>query len=203
MGRSPWWLPWVIYCPLALLGGGLSWVQRGAVFTAPSAPAFASDPRAALGLGFVLALALVGLTLFATRVLVARTRWARTLHLDLRAALFGASKRRLLALALASAVGEELFFRGALVPLCGVAVSAVLFGALHYSSRANYAGFMAWATLMGLAFGALFLGSGSLWPAIFAHAAINFENMKYICRHAPTPLDSAPRAPQRAWLRRL
>jgi membrane protease YdiL (CAAX protease family) len=81
-------------------------------------------------------------------------------------------------LSLAAGVAEELAYRGyaipVLAPLMGVggavALTSVVFGVLH--------GYQGWlgtlrTALMGslLAFG--FLASGSLWPAIVAHTAID------------------------------
>jgi hypothetical protein len=80
-----------------------------------------------LGLGV-----LVGaMTLLSTRVLVRRFRWARALHHALRPAVHGAGDAGLWLVAVASATGEELLFRGLLVPLLGVVVSSIVFGALH------------------------------------------------------------------------
>jgi len=122
----------------------------------------------------------------ATRWLVRHTRWARSLRVTLRSALLGASSRRLLLLALSSSLAEELLFRAALLPSIGVLASSLIFGALHNSaSRDSQLPWMLWATLMGLVFGLLFVASGSLLAPLFAHAAINYENMHYVCSEQP------------------
>jgi len=82
----------------------------------------------------------------------------------------------LLALALGSAVGEELFFRGllqrALEPRLGaagaIAVAALAFGAAHGDWVHGGA-----AAVLGLYLGALAQAAGSIRPAIAAHAANN------------------------------
>lgn len=186
--RSPWWLPWALYGPLGAFGAAIAWLHRGAVITAPMVPGverLSHEDSHALGLGLAIALALTAATLLATRLLVRGTRWARSLHTSLRSSLLGASNLRLLALASASALAEELFFRAALVPAFGMYASALLFGILHASPRGTYVAWMIWATLMGVAFGALFLTSGSLLPPLLAHALINFGNMHFVCKYDP------------------
>jgi membrane protease YdiL (CAAX protease family) len=189
MGRSVWWLPWAVYGPLAALGAALAWFLHGQVLRAPPGPRFLADGQLAQLVGMALALLVTWVTLGTTRWLVTHTRWARTLHGTLRAALFGATPQRLLLLAVCSAVAEELFFRAALLPLVGVFASSLIFGLLHVSARETYLGWMLWASLMGAVFAGLFLGSGTLLAPIVAHAAINYENMRYLCAFDPTEVD--------------
>lgn len=199
MGRSAWWLPWAVYGPLACLGAGLSWLTRGTVLSAPPGPRFSDERWSALALGIVLAILVTALTVQGTRWLVARTRWARTLRDSLRSALVGATRSRLLVLAGLSAVAEELFFRAALMPWLGVLLSSLVFGLLHVSARETYLGWMLWASLMGLIFAGLFVGSGSLLAPMVAHATINYENMQYLCSSAPSGLTLDTSAEQ--WVR--
>jgi membrane protease YdiL (CAAX protease family) len=136
-----------------------------------------------LGLGLVLG----STTIAATPPMVRRWRWARALHLALRPAAHGAGNATLLLVALASAMGEELLFRGLLVPLAGVAASSVAFGLMHQiSGRARW-GWMAWATVMGLLFGEIFAMTGSLIGPFIAHAAINHSNLRFLRDNDPTP----------------
>jgi uncharacterized protein len=136
-----------------------------------------------LGLGV-----LVGATtIAATPAMVRRWSWARALHLALRPAVHRAGDGALLAVALASAVGEELLFRGLFVPLVGVVVSSVAFGVLHQiRGRARW-GWIGWATLMGLLFGEVFAMTGSLLGPLLAHAAINHTNLRFLRDNDPTP----------------
>jgi membrane protease YdiL (CAAX protease family) len=136
-----------------------------------------------LGLGIVLA----ATTIAATPVMVRRWRWARALHLALRPAVYRAGDGALLSVALASAVGEELLFRGLLVPLVGVGVSSVAFGVLHQiRGRARWA-WIGWAALMGLLFGEVFAMTGSLVGPLLAHAAINHSNLRFLRDNDPSP----------------
>ncbi|HTB78976.1 MAG TPA: CPBP family intramembrane glutamic endopeptidase [Polyangiaceae bacterium] len=147
-----------------------------------------------LGLGV-----LVGATtIAATPVMVRRWRWARALHLALRPAVHRAGDGALLAVAVASSVGEELLFRGLLVPIVGVVVSSVAFGVLHQiRGRARW-GWIGWATLMGLLFGTVFAMTGSLLGPLLAHAAINHSNLRFLRDNDPAP----PRRPLGGILRR-
>lgn len=142
-----------------------------------------------LGIGGPAAAALVSagagicvgaLTLAGTRVLVRRAPWARALHEALRPAVKGAADGWLFALAAASAVGEELLFRGLLVPLLGVVLPSVAFGVLHQVRGPARWGWMAWASLMGLLFSVLYAATGSLVGPVVAHVMINGANLRYL-----------------------
>lgn len=82
-----------------------------------------------------------------------------------------------LAVVVAAPLGEEFFFRGflqrafarsGLSPLHAVVITAVIFSAFHLDP----VGFLARVEL-GVLFGLLLVYTGSLWPAIAAHAANN------------------------------
>lgn len=79
-----------------------------------------------------------------------------------------------LVLAAATAVAEELFFRGALLPLVGLLVQALLFGLLHPVPRRAWA-YPAFAVVAGLAFGGLTLTTGSLLSPMAAHFVVNVQ----------------------------
>jgi membrane protease YdiL (CAAX protease family) len=127
------------------------------------------------------------ITVAVTRVMVRRAAWARALHEALRPAVHRAGDGWLLAVALASAVGEELLFRGLLVPILGVVLSAIVFGALHQIRGQARWGWMAWATVMGLLFGGLFAATGSLAGPVVAHAIINGANLRFLRDNDPAP----------------
>lgn len=81
-----------------------------------------------------------------------------------------------LALAAATALAEELFFRGALLPLVGVWGQALLFALLHPAGRRGWA-YTAYTLAAGLALGATTVWTGSLWPALLAHFAVNLQGL--------------------------
>lgn len=126
----------------------------------------------------------VGLTLAGLLVIVvfhAFARWMGILDSDLLAQLLptSARERRVFAvLSVAAGTGEELAYRGyvipVLAPLLGVGGAAVLstaiFGVIH--AYQGVLGIVRTALMGGiLAWG--FLASGSLWPAILAHTLID------------------------------
>jgi hypothetical protein len=124
--------------------------------------------------------------------LVDRWRWkpALRLHIGLRQ-LLGVrdaplGRGEIIVLVLSSAVAEELFFRGWLLPLIGLVSSSLVFGALHYVP--NSRGMWTWvplAVIMGLVFGLMFKTLGSLTAPIVAHMVINFQNLCFINRFDP------------------
>ncbi|MDB4974340.1 MAG: hypothetical protein JWN48_2681 [Myxococcaceae bacterium] len=206
MARSraqPTWLPWSVYGALGALGAALSWYQRGEVWRAPSGLRLSRDPGMAELLGVGLALLVTAVTVLSTRWLVEHAAWARALHTTLRGPLLGASAGRLLLLATLASCAEEVFFRAALFPSLGLFESSLVFGALHIAPRAVYLPWMLWATLMGVLFALLFVASGSLLAPLLAHAAINFQNMRYLRGFEPTGAERLSLPPHRERWRRL
>ncbi len=72
-------------------------------------------------------------------------------------------------IALCAGLGEEVLFRGALQPVTGVVVQAILFGLLHWTCKAH----VGIAVSAGLVFGFIAQISGSVWPAVAAHFAVD------------------------------
>jgi membrane protease YdiL (CAAX protease family) len=88
------------------------------------------------------------------------------------------------AIAVLPGVCEELLFRGMLLPsllrsagpAMAAVISALLFGVIHLHyvpGQPLMLDRVPFAIAVGLGLGALRLGSGSLWPPILAHAALN------------------------------
>jgi membrane protease YdiL (CAAX protease family) len=127
-------------------------------------------------IGALLGLGVVGLTRLATK----RFQWARDLHTSFHDLLGPLTGREIVILALASSVGEELLFRGALLPWVGVWVQATVFALLHIGPGKRFLPWTASALVLGLAFGYLAQWTGNLGGPIAAHFAINFLNLKFI-----------------------
>lgn len=125
--------------------------------------------------------------LLAAWVLLVRRGFARTrllsLYEPLRAVM--PSTRRELAASWTSSLfagcGEEIVYRGFLLwyataltgPVAGLLLSSLLFGLSHgYQSRRG----MVFATLAGLALGAIYLASESLALVMWAHATYNMAS---------------------------
>lgn len=132
-------------------------------------------------IGIVLAAAIVVLT----RWLVRTRSWAAALHEDLRPVARALGADAIPLVALASAIGEETLFRGALVPAIGVVASSAIFGALHQLRGRSRIAWWTFATLVGLALGALFRATGSLAGPLLAHALVNAMNLRFLLTHDP------------------
>jgi membrane protease YdiL (CAAX protease family) len=135
-----------------------------------------------LALSPLIGLAVGLLVVFLSRFAVHRFDWARRLHGDFRSILGPLTGREILVLALASSVGEELLFRGALQPMIGVWMQALVFALLHIGPGVRFLPWTASAFGVGLLFGWLFQFTGDLGGPIVAHFAINFMNLHFIAR---------------------
>jgi membrane protease YdiL (CAAX protease family) len=120
-----------------------------------------------------------------TRVAVGRFSWARQLHAALRPFASGMSVFAMVVMALLSAFGEEMLFRGLLQPVIGVVAQAVIFGAAHQIRGPSRWVWVAWATVVGLALGVMFQLTGSLVGPLVAHALVNALNLGYLKSHDP------------------
>ena len=85
-----------------------------------------------------------------------------------------------LLLALASGLGEELFFRGALQPRVGWLASSLLFGAVHFVPRREMLPWTGFAIAMGGVLGGLFAWTGNLVAPIVAHVVVNGLNLPFL-----------------------
>jgi len=77
------------------------------------------------------------------------------------------------ALAVVSAIGEEVAFRGAFQSWIGWIPSAILFGVLHLGPGRHYRWWALWAFAGGLGLGLMVDQRGSLGAAILAHLVVN------------------------------
>jgi membrane protease YdiL (CAAX protease family) len=85
-------------------------------------------------------------------------------------------------LAVTSAVGEELLFRGALQPLIGFWPTAILFGLLHGGGAPRLLAWTIFAFLSGILLGFLADHTGSLLAPILCHLTINFWNLQALAQ---------------------
>jgi membrane protease YdiL (CAAX protease family) len=126
--------------------------------------------------GMAVGLAVVGLTRFATR----RFQWARDLHTSFHDLLGPLTRREIVILALASSIGEELLFRGALLPWLGPWWQALVFALLHVGPGRRFLPWTASALALGIGFGWLTVWTANLGAPIAAHFVINFLNLRFI-----------------------
>jgi membrane protease YdiL (CAAX protease family) len=141
-----------------------------------------------LGGGLAAALLLVAVS----RGLTLRTRAGDALARRLAEILGPLSTREVAILALASGIGEELFFRGALQPRLGLVATSMLFGVAHLVPARPLVHWSVFACGAGLLLGALFELTGNLVAPVVAHVAVNALNLRWLVRrYAP----DAVRAP--------
>jgi membrane protease YdiL (CAAX protease family) len=150
---------------------------------------------AAVGWSVVLGALLGAATVLVTRIAVRRARWARTLHGELRPAVRDAGSGALLVMAVASGVGEELLFRGLLMPLFGVVASSIAFGLVHQVRGPARWIWVVWASVMGLLFALIFRLTGSLAGPVVAHVLVNGANLRFL---RDTEVGAEPRPSGRA-----
>lgn len=84
-----------------------------------------------------------------------------------------ANRRDLLLVSVASGVGEEVFFRGALQPVLGIVATSLLFGALHVGPDRRYLVWTFWAVGAGFLFGFLYEWTGGILAPVTAHVLHN------------------------------
>ena len=180
---SSWYRPalvMVIY--LGLGAAGLGWTSlRGqpSLWQVPGR----QDPWVFIG---ILVGLLVGLGIvFASRMAFFRFEWARALHRDFRALLSPLGDREIVVLAGASSIGEEMFFRGAMLPVLGLVGSSAVFALLHIGMppRVRHLPWTISSFVAGVVFGALYLWTGDLTGAVVAHFTVNFLNLRHVAQY--------------------
>jgi membrane protease YdiL (CAAX protease family) len=145
-----------------------------------------SGVEAALA-SLVLGICGAALALILTRVLLTRAKWARALHDKLRPLVRFEEDGVLWLMAIASSVGEELFFRGFLSVTIGIWLSSIAFGVLHQVRGAGRFGWAGSAFAMGLFLSSIYALTGQLVGCIVAHAIVNVVNLQYLRDHDPHP----------------
>jgi hypothetical protein len=135
-----------------------------------------------LGLSPLLGLAAGLAVVVLSRMAVRRFAWAQALHRDFRSLLGPLTTREIITLALASSIGEEMLFRGALQPWIGLWPQAALFALLHIGPGRRFLPWTLSAFALGVAFGYMFLWLGDLGGPIVAHFTVNYLNLHFIAR---------------------
>ena len=122
------------------------------------------------------------LIVFASRMALYRFEWARWLHRELRHLLFPLTDLEILVLAGASSVGEEMFFRGAMLPSIGLFGSSAIFALLHIGPKARFLPWTISSFVVGLLFGGMYLWTGDLTGPVVAHFLVNFLNLRHLAQ---------------------
>jgi membrane protease YdiL (CAAX protease family) len=162
----------VAYALIAMgaLATGLGF-ERGSLLSYPG-PWLPLDGAEGLAFSLVLGAAFAAAVVVGTRVLVENVGWAKNLHRDLRPMTLRLDGAGIVVIAALSAVVPQ----------------ALLFGVVHaqLSGPSRWV-WVAWASVVGLALGAIFALSGSLLGAMLAHATINGLNLLYLKSHDTAP----------------
>jgi uncharacterized protein len=167
----------VLVLYLGLASAGLAWSSlRGDPSLWRLAGKADSQPLAGVVAGAFLGLGLV----FASRYATHRFEWGRALHRDMRALLGPLQGFEILVLASASAVGEEVFFRGDLLPAAGLWLSSAIFALLHVGPKLRFLPWTISSFVAGMMFGQLFLWTGDLGGPVVAHFTVNALNLRYL-----------------------
>lgn len=134
----------------------------------------------ALGAGLAAGLVAIALSEALTRT----TELGEALADLLGESLMGITAADAVLLALASGLGEEMLFRGALQPSVGLFWASVIFGACHFMPRRELALWSVYAVAMGFGFGLLYEWTGQLAAPIAAHTLVNGVNLPRLARRA-------------------
>jgi membrane protease YdiL (CAAX protease family) len=141
-------------------------------------------PLRDLGVGVLAAAVVVALSFALTRT----TRIGEALARSLARVLGPLQGRHCVMLALASGIGEEAFFRGALQPRVGLLVASLVFALAHFVPRRDLAPWSLFSFLAGLLLGGLFEVTGNLLAPTVAHVAINAINLRLLVKEfGPRP----------------
>jgi hypothetical protein len=119
------------------------------------------------------------------RALELRMAWLSDLHREFRSIFGYPHAGELVLLAAASAVGEEVLFRGAMLDAWGPWVSSLVFALLHIPPKRSLWPWTASSLVLGLGLAGLTLATGNLGAAVAAHFVINLQNLTYITRRRP------------------
>jgi membrane protease YdiL (CAAX protease family) len=132
--------------------------------------------------GIAAGLATVGATVVARRF-----GGYRRLEDELMTLLGRPSALAVAALAVTSAIGEELLFRGGLQPLLGIWATTLLFGVLHGAFTARLRAWAVFATVAGLLLGFLADFTGNLLAPMLCHLTVNYFNLLALARWTESP----------------
>ncbi len=136
-----------------------------------------SDLLLHAGIGVVAGLAVVAVSR-------AMSAWGPMARLEdlLRDTLGPLDTTTIAILSVTSGVGEEVLFRGAIQPFVGFWLTALIFGLMHGGTMRRFRGWVVFAILAGLLFGALAILTGDLLAPILCHFTVNYFNLHHLVR---------------------
>jgi len=172
-----------------LLAAALAWrgglAGESLLYAGPGSRAEGLDPLPDAALGATAAAAVIALSWVWTR----RSAWGERLARALAGLLGRPTPGQIAVLALASSVGEEAFFRGALQPRVGLVAASFVFGLAHFVPRREFLPWTAFSIAAGFLLGALFQATGNLVAPVVTHALVNGVNLTLLTRRFGPPAD--------------
>ena len=135
------------------------------------------------------------LVVWVSRVLTNKTDWGKTLNRDFSELFQGMSPIYLTGIAILSAFGEEILFRGWLQQHLGFVWTSLLFGALHLPMKPSHWPWTISAVIMGFVLGWLYACRGSITAPLIAHFTINYFNLHALARGDSHSHTGIPREP--------
>ncbi|MDQ7778744.1 MAG: CPBP family intramembrane glutamic endopeptidase [Planctomycetota bacterium] len=173
----------IVLLAVALYGvfaaAGIGWrVLRGAspvggIGDPPRVPA-----AIAAGIGFAAVAVLSG------ELMLRRFDWARRMEREFAQVVRGLTQCQIVVLSVLSAVGEEIFFRGAMQPVLGLWLTTCVFALVHIPWTGSVALWPVFAFIAGLGLGWLFDIGGGLLAPVLGHLGTNTGNLLLIRRRA-------------------
>jgi membrane protease YdiL (CAAX protease family) len=166
----------------AMLAVALIWrmgfYRESILYASPEAAQRGVSITSDLFVGIMAGAAVVAIS----HVLTNLTKWGDDLARGLAETIGPVALPNLLLLALASGMGEEALFRGALQPRVGLLWASLLFGCVHFVPRPEFVPWTIFALLAGLLFGGLFIWTGNLIAPVVAHVVVNGVNLPLLVR---------------------
>lgn len=179
----------VFYSAMALVGLAAVWLRAGEWNDV--------EPLALVAPGWPLHLLVTIILALAVHI---GTRWAarrfqsvRQTGRDLKSFLGHLSPSAIAIAAVASGVGEELFFRAWLLNEIGLILSSFIFGMVHIPPSRKWLYWPVFATAMGFALGWLYTWSCSILFPIMLHAGINYLNLRFMMPGCAAPAETNDR----------
>lgn len=167
------------YSVCALIGLIMIWIQQGVPL--PFSYIHGKIPILyQLGIGLVF-----GILVILASIGGHRFRMVQNTEQHLRGMIGYLKIKHIVCVALYSALGEELLFRGGLQPWLGLWITSILFGILHWPSNKNMIFYPFFAMAAGFSFGWMFEYTGGLLAPILAHCIINAVNLYRIVHMRP------------------
>jgi membrane protease YdiL (CAAX protease family) len=134
--------------------------------------------------GVIAGLGVVGLTW-----LVRNLKSVKELNKEFRELLGSPSSLAIACLALSSAIGEEILFRGALQESIGLTAATLCFGLMHGGLNPKYRVWALFATASGFLLGWLAILTDNLLAPILCHMTVNYFNLHLVCARMETEND--------------